>query len=185
MWHGSYPVRTSDNLLYVIHSIHHAHTATSGSAGSDKGDYEEFKKEIVLVHNDIRAKHGSPALRWDDRAAKAAQQWADELARTGDFRHGNYEGMGQNLFYNVGPEIPAQKVVEYWYGEIRHYDFNRPGFDENTGHFTQVVWADTEGIGIGVKVANNRKMYVVANYTPPGNVQGGDNFRNNVRPLIS
>ena len=159
-------------------------TASTGS-GSGKADYEEFKQAIVSVHNDLRAKHGSPALRWDDRAAKAAQQWAEELAKTGDFRHGNYEGMGQNLFYNVGPEIPAQKVVEYWYNEIRSYDFNNPGFDENTGHFTQVVWAATEGIGIGVKLANDRKMYVVANYTPPGNVQGGENFRNNVRPLIS
>lgn len=159
-------------------------TGSTGPAPSGNiANVEEFKKSIVLVHNDIRAKHEAPPLRWDDKAAKAAQQWAEELAKSGDLRHGNYEGMGQNLFYSVGPEVPPSKVVDYWYSEIRNYDFDRPHFDPSTGHFTQVVWASTDGIGVGVVHGKDRKMYVVANYTPPGNVQGGDNFRENVKPM--
>ena len=50
--------------------------------------------------------------------------------------------MGQNLYQKtvVGTtlEIRGQEVVDSWYGEIKHYDYSRPGFSSATGHFTQV-----------------------------------------------
>lgn len=50
--------------------------------------------------------------------------------------------MGQNLYQKsvVGAELEltGQEVVDSWYGEIRNYDYSRPGFSAATGHFTQV-----------------------------------------------
>ena len=132
------------------------------------------------VHNSFREKHGAPPLAWDKDAAKAAQEWADTLFKSNTLKHGHHEGMGQNLFSSLGADTTAQQVVQFWYDEINQYDFDRPMFTPGTGHFTQVVWVGTTGIGVGVASAD-RKTYVVCNYVPPGNVTGGDNFSENVK----
>ena len=45
----------------------------------------------------------------------------------------------------------------------------------------QVVWAGTTHMGTGSAVKGN-SIYVVANYSPPGNVVGRQNFADNVKP---
>ena len=131
----------------------------------------------------MRARHSVPALVADVRATEAAQEWAEELYKINILKHGNHEGMGQNLFSNVGAEVSARKIVEYWYSEVKSYDFNDPGFSPDTGHFTQVVWKDTTGIGVG-RVYKNRRGFVVCNYVPPGNVAvvGRSSYVENVLP---
>ena len=37
-----------------------------------------------------------------------------------------------------------------WYDEKEAYDFDNPGDQPHTSHFTQVVWAASELIGCGV-----------------------------------
>lgn len=88
--------------------------------------------------------------------------------------------MGQNLAYKSGAELTAQEVADMWYNEITKYDFNNPGFSSSTGHFTQLVWSETTEVGIG-KAVKGTTTYVVANYTPPGNVQGRQNYERNVK----
>lgn len=89
-------------------------------------------------------------------------------------------GMGQNLAYKTGAELTAQETADMWYNEIQNYNFDSPGFSSNTGHFTQLVWAETTHIGVGHAV-NGSTTYVVGNYTPPGNVQGRENYERNVK----
>ena len=69
--------------------------------------------------------------------------------------------------------------------ELKDYNFNKPGFDMKTGHFTQVVWKNTTKVGFGYGIAKEKyqgwdmiKTIVVANYGPPGNYMG--DFPNNV-----
>ena len=50
------------------------------------------------------------------------------------------------------------------------------------GHFTQVVWKSTKQLGIGKAVKGN-KVYIVANYRPPGNCAAF--FKDNVMPAGS
>jgi uncharacterized protein YkwD len=142
-----------------------------------------IKQEIIDVHDTFRDKHGAPHLVWDKEAGKAAQEWAEALLRANTLKHGNHDGMGQNLFSSHGASVTAQQVVQFWYDEIKQYNYNSPMFTPGTGHFTQVVWASTTGIGVGV-ASEDRKTYVVCNYVPPGNVTGGDNFRQNVKPPL-
>lgn len=57
-----------------------------------------------------------------------------------------------------------------WYAEIEVYDYSHPVYSKSTGHFTQIVWKDTKRIGVGYATAREgRKMFVVAQYGPPGN----------------
>lgn len=141
---------------------------------------DQFSRDVIIEHNRYRKKHGSPPLSWNGRAADAAQRWANHLAKIGRLEHSREKEFGQNLAFFSGGPLTAQKTVEMWYDEISQYHFNRPGFSSSTGHFTQVVWASTSQVGIGWAV-NGQSTYVVANYIPPGNVQG--KFEQNVKPL--
>lgn len=67
-----------------------------------------------------------------------------------------------------------------WYDEIVDYDFQHPDFSSSTGHFTQVVWKETEQLGVGISLTKDGKsVYVVAQYFPPGNILG--DFETNVQ----
>lgn len=71
--------------------------------------------------------------------------------------------------------------VSSWYSEIQYYNFSNPVYSSGTGHFTQVVWLDSQLFGLGYCCSNDSlKCYVVANYYPAGNYQGA--FAGNVKP---
>lgn len=44
----------------------------------------------------------------------------------------------------------------------------------------QVVWVGTSHVGVA-SAASGNTVFVVANYTPPGNVVGAQNFSANVK----
>jgi len=142
---------------------------------------DQFARDLVAAHNRYRAKHNAPPLRWNSGAATAAQRWANHLAKQKALQHGDHEGMGQNLAMASGKELTGQGATDMWYNEVQRYDFNNPGFASGTGHFTQLVWVETTQVGVGKATNNDGQTYVVANYTPPGNVVGRQNFEKNVQ----
>ena len=72
-------------------------------------------------------------------------------------------------------------MTEAWYNEHRKYDYDaRHAYQSGTGHFTQVVWKNTEEVGFAQ--AKGRSMhYTVAMYHPAGNYLG--EYDKNVHPL--
>lgn len=87
---------------------------------------------------------------------------------------GNY---GSNWYGSTGSN-PAL-AVEPWYNEIQRYNYNNPGYSGETGHFTQIVWADTSLLGCAYTTScPNWRTQVVCLYSPPGNVIGA--FAQNV-----
>ena len=52
-----------------------------------QGRLSDFDDRLLASHNRERDLHGVPALVWDDRLARGAEQWATHLARTGKFEH--------------------------------------------------------------------------------------------------
>ena len=74
----------------------------------------------------------------------------------------------------------ATQATKMWYDEVKDYDYNNPGFTMKTGHFTQVVWKNSKKLGVGVyRDRANKRVYVCALYSPPGNYQG--QFPDNVK----
>ena len=148
----------------------------------------DFTKGL-LMHNQYRKAHHVPNLKINKDLTTVAQKYANYLAEKDKFEHSktNFKGKpkGENLYLVYSnAEIPCDgnKIVEAtksWYNEITKYDFNKPGFSMETGHFTQVVWKNSKEVGFGVaKTKNKKKCIVVANYFPAGNYL--NQFKENV-----
>jgi len=137
---------------------------------------KEFHEECLAVHNEYRIRHGAAPLHWSAELAWEAQQWAENLARTGELRHNDDDTVGENLAGMTGGELTGREAVDMWYEEIESYDFENPGYSEDTSNFTQIVWIASENLGVG-KAIDGDLCVVVAFYEPPGNMEGsfGDN----------
>ncbi|XP_065157212.1 uncharacterized protein [Atheta coriaria] len=140
-----------------------------------------FNRDCLNQHNMYRAKHGVPALQLDDQLCRYSQEWAEELARRGVMQHRSQNTYGENIFsaWSSDPNYTVEggKAVDSWYDEIQFYTFGQEPRDLKAGHFTQVVWRLSEKLGVGIAKKNGH-IYVVCNYSPPGNYVG--NYTPNV-----
>lgn len=147
--------------------------AAAAAPGATKGP------PILRAHNRRRAQHCAPPLRWSKKLARAAQRWADELARRDcAFEHSRTR-YGENLAAGTAGTLGPERVVDLWFREREDYDFGRGRFSMATGHFTQLVWRSTRLLGCGKSTCNGLDIWV-CNYDPPGNVEG--RFRAEVKP---
>lgn len=141
------------------------------------------------LQNGYRQKHQVANLTWNATLASMAKSWANNLIQTGTFQHGGLTDskgnrIGQNLAQmmmsnNVNNSFNVQFSVKMWYDEVKNYNYSKPTFSGNTGHFTQLVWKGTKSVGFGM-ASKGATTVVVANYYPPGNYIG--QFAQNVFP---
>jgi len=118
-----------------------------------------------------------------------AQSYSEKIAEEGTFEHSGVDGYGENLYWTSGagehPNVTEIMLdaVDGWYNEVHNYD-RGTGV---VGHFTQVIWNETTQLGMGIGISSKRRCgdgneaYVVANYKPPGNVQCGHCYEDNVQ----
>ncbi|XP_061622341.1 Golgi-associated plant pathogenesis-related protein 1-like isoform X2 [Phyllopteryx taeniolatus] len=113
----------------------------------------------------------------------AAQEWAHRLLTLGAAQHSDSND-GENIYFkwsSVPIKLTGKEAVDSWYGEVQQYNWRNPGFQSNTGHFTQVVWKASTQLGVGMATDGN-KVFVVGQYRPAGNISMSQNFRENVLP---
>ncbi|GAQ91167.1 hypothetical protein KFL_007380020 [Klebsormidium nitens] len=99
--------------------------------------------QVLARINDIRRRHGAPALVWDDALARCAQDWANRK----QFVHSTDRQYGENLAKVWSFEPDMRTAIDWWAKEMDLYDYERPGFNNKTGHGTQIVWKNTRKIG--------------------------------------
>eukprot|EP01062_Namystynia_karyoxenos_P047060 TRINITY_DN35397_c0_g1_i1.p1 TRINITY_DN35397_c0_g1~~TRINITY_DN35397_c0_g1_i1.p1 ORF type:complete len:571 (+),score=121.06 TRINITY_DN35397_c0_g1_i1:67-1713(+) len=148
--------------------------ATSAATGRSRGAGDEAQRAALSAHNKLRARHGAQPLQVSPSCQQNAAMQAENCAGTGVLSHGNKPGQGQNCAMLSGPITDAgavTKAVQMWYDEIRDWQPGG-GFSPATGHFTQVVWKATKEVGVAVARDRNQRVWVVANYAPPGNMRG-------------
>ncbi|XP_043914400.1 uncharacterized protein LOC122790830 [Protopterus annectens] len=146
------------------------------------GQWNQFEKEFLDAHNAYRKQHGAPPLQLSKDLCKSSQKWADHLLAIRTLKHSQSD-MGENLYYKQSSgiyDISGKEPVESWYKEIENYNFSRPGFQSNTGHFTQVVWKDSTEVGVGKATDGKGLFFVVGQYSPAGNVTNLGYFEKNV-----
>nr|XP_006821632.1 PREDICTED: cell wall protein PRY3-like isoform X2 [Saccoglossus kowalevskii] len=151
---------------------------------------DDLKKQILDAHNYFRCLHGSPPLVWDKTLERFGKGVATDNKNKGTIEHAKNNKYGENLAMNMlesSDGITGFGFTKMWYDEIKDYNFNNPGFDWRTGHFTALLWKDTKKVGCDF---DNRpddfftQFYVACEYDPPGNDMTGDAFEQNVLPLL-
>ncbi|XP_042909562.1 Golgi-associated plant pathogenesis-related protein 1 [Parasteatoda tepidariorum] len=139
---------------------------------------EDFNEECLKSHNHYRAQHGCSPLHLSSQISSFSQEWACKIAAEDHFHHSHHPQYGENLFvaylsnYSI-PEIKGNEVVESWYSEHIFYPYDSHITREiisKAGHFTQTIWNKSRELGVGKAVSKNHRVYVVANYYPPGNI---------------
>jgi len=149
--------------------------ANIGASASGPLDLAAFRAAALKQHNVYRTTHSEPLLVLSSQLNDVAQHYAEQLARTNRLVNSSNTQFGENLyaFRASGQALPRPEVVvDRWYSEIQNYNFDKPGFHTGTGHFTQLVWKSSKELGIGIAHAADGTWYVVANYSPPGNISG-------------
>lgn len=171
-------------ILVVSLLIMPAHRAICGEEGIMRG--------MTQAHNTVRAQRGVQGLEWSDELAAIAQEWADYLARTKGCAivHRKQQGeaaatpIGENLYWASAliasdgtrtlQQITPERVVQKWAAEAHSYSYEQNSCRKGNscGHYTQVVWHDTQQVGCGRAVCPDKSQVWVCNYEPPGNVTG-------------
>ncbi|XP_077292836.1 uncharacterized protein LOC143915889 [Arctopsyche grandis] len=146
----------------------------------------EEKRLIVDTHNRMRQQIASGRLPgqpkasnmqkivWDDQLADLAQSYADKMK----FKHNKNRSddrfmVGENLYvsWSTGSNGASNwtEPINDWFEEHEYYSYKPLVPNPATGHYTQIVWADTLYVGCGYTAFKNQimihKLYV-CNYGP-------------------
>ena len=164
--------------------------ASNGSAANDNTFTAD--QEIGLnVHNDQRALHGAQVMTLSATLNADAQSYADQLAAGSASGHDtallDQLQQGENLFQSCcNQPVDYSQATMMWYNE-----FNSPGYDfsdmgtwqSGAGHWSAVVWNSSTELGMGHAFDDAGNLYIVARYSPPGNMIGA--FEQNVFQLVN
>lgn len=141
--------------------------------------------DITTYINSYRIAHQAPPLVWDPNIAIFSQSWSNNLLNNNEFKHSGNSLYGENIAYleGYGTDIITllKQAVDMWYNEVSSYDFTKPAFSYDTGHFTCLVWKSSTNYGIGIAIdPSTETVDITFNTSPPGNVIG--EFETNVLP---
>ncbi len=173
----------SVGAAYVANSATLLKQIAVGAAPAAEPALTADQQLIVDTHNRERQTHpGVGPLQWSPELAQWAQAWAQSVAaanvmthrqdqRGNPFRPG--EGLGENI-YGWNPAKTGGDAVLSWIAEKQWYDYaqNTCAAGKVCGHYTAVVWKNSQYVGCGNAMAANGTMYYVCNYYPAGNSGG-------------
>ncbi|KAK3706764.1 hypothetical protein QZH41_004503 [Actinostola sp. cb2023] len=120
-------------------------TYDNESKPADTVKEDQSISHFLQAHNQYRIMHGAVPLKWSPGLSKTAQAWAEKIAREGRLEHATREDRyykGENIC-RMSSHFTFDDALRIWYSEKGNYDYNKPGFDLSTGHFTQIVWRGT------------------------------------------
>lgn len=159
----------------------------------------EQQNKVLDLHNDKRniiagGIFGLPKaknmkiLQWDTGLGDLAQKYVDKCKT----EHNpnpifNKKQFGENLFRSSGLTIEEviESAVEGWYSEVKFFKdgkfkkeaiANFPKGDAyiDIGHFTQLIWADTDKIGCGISQfgeEGKETTLFICDYLQAGNME--------------
>jgi hypothetical protein len=155
-------------------------TAPPAPTSSQYTSDATFESAALQSHNLYRHLHNASTLVWNSSLATGSAAWSTAC----HWGHSQNRWYGENLaagFSNVTDAVKA------WALESALYSYSHPGFSEETGHFTQVVWRNTTSVGCGRAKCKAAGIvpgwYLTCRYWPAGNVEG--EYVDNVRPSVN
>jgi hypothetical protein len=140
-----------------------------------------LRAAMLAGPNAARAEQGLEPLRWSDALAADARFYAIQMAQSGRFEHSplprGMPAQGENLWTGTRGAYSYREMVGHWVAERRFYvplpvpGSSNSGRFGDVGHYTQIVWRDTQEVGCA-EASSPSDDYVVCRYLPAGNVSG-------------
>ncbi|KAG8513963.1 GLIPR1-like protein 2 [Galemys pyrenaicus] len=128
---------------------------------------KNFIQECVNAHNELRGKVSPPAadmkhMSWEGALAKVAKAWADQCK----FEHNsclsnphgchpNYQFLGENIWLGGLRIFSPKSAIVAWYNETEFYNYETLSCTSVCGHYTQVVWANSNKVGCAITICPN------------------------------
>lgn len=160
----------------VVVVLNQVDTSAAAAAPAKKNKDKAFEADCLAAHNKWRRLHDAPPLEFDRKIAAFSAKRAEHIAQSdgSEFKHPNDLPYGENLAWHSRAKKSCAELVRMWYDEVELYDFNKPSFSLDTGHFTQLVWRSTRRVGCARAISEGPRggVYLVCNYDPPGNFLG-------------
>jgi pathogenesis-related protein 1 len=145
--------------------------ALAAAGAANTSGESAFARNVLAAHNSVREAVHLPPLKWSEKLAAVAQQWATNKIVRSQFQH-SHLGHGENLFEIRGGRATSWQVVNAWASEARDYDLQKNTCRRaKCGHYTQIVWRNTAAVGCASAHSSFREVWV-CEYDPPGNVVG-------------
>ncbi|XP_064624955.1 cysteine-rich venom protein pseudechetoxin-like [Lineus longissimus] len=145
------------------------------SFGNAEAVDSSTRSTIVQIHNKLRNDVSPTAtnmlkMSYDLELENLARKWVNQCKR----EHPSVNtvpgkaALGQNLFFSEVHET-WNTAINAWHNEIKHFTYGTYTTSGVTGHYTQVVWADTSLVGCAMKKCGERNYIYACNYGPGGN----------------
>ncbi|XP_065850608.1 pathogenesis-related protein PR-1-like [Euphorbia lathyris] len=136
--------------------------------------YWSTASQFLSPQNAARARLRMRPLQWDSTLAMYAHSYANQRRNDCQLRHSNGP-FGENIFWGSGTGWNPGQAVTSWTSERRWYNYwtNSCFWNQQCGHYTQIVWRNTQRVGCAKVTCNaGRGVFMICNYYPPGNYIG-------------
>lgn len=173
-------MRSTVNETFTCRAVLCAVALSAVAFGQTSGEW-------VAAHNNYRRAitgydgkpTASPDLVWSDALAKDAQDWANQMSTTGEFKHrpnsstsssAAARAWGENLAWGSSATYTGIEGLTAWYNEKPFFlpATSKCSAGNVCGHYTQVMSQLSREVGCATASGSNG-VYVVCNYTPHGN----------------
>jgi len=139
----------------------------------------QFDQRLLDIQNGERMAFRVPPLIWNATLAQHAQDYANQLASTGNLAHASRAGRGDER-ENINQGIigwGADQMMWNWLSEKQHFVagtfplISDTGNWYTVGHYSQIIWPTTTDVGCGT-AAGRGFSWLVCRYSPGGNRDG-------------
>ena len=138
---------------------------------TNNNNLEKIYNTILKIHNDIRQKNKHEEIKLNDKLTQIAQKTADnfDILEETNFQIENYNNKPLGINYEKfnDDNLKIKDICEKWIMEGNKKQIKN---FSKIKHLTQIIWKNTEEIGIGYSELKNKEKILVILYYPAGNI---------------
>lgn len=132
-------------------------------------ELKKFRTDILDSHNMYRIQHCVPIIKPNASMDEISQNLAKKFALDRHQKSAPLKQLGYSWY--AGPIARGEEILTTIYKrESQEFDFDSLEISTKNSRFTQMIWAESQELGVGVTFKESQ-LYLVLTYFPPGNVK--------------
>ncbi|XP_066928776.1 ectin-like [Clytia hemisphaerica] len=132
--------------------------------------------DLINKHRITHLGNGASSLQKDFTLTQKAKKLVEKAMKNKGFDKDGYAGVNTyQVCATFGAHVTSRQVVDTWYNEVCDVDFETNDFKPGTESFAQLVWKDTQRVGLAKATGRNKNQtcqYIAGLFRPPGNIDG-------------